>query len=153
MAVLVGTLSQDVVLRMYTTDSTARCKSISRQVNASYMTCLSALPLLHAAPGDYEPINRTLTFNGETSRIVIPVRVVNDDIDEEDTEMLVATLRLEPVEGDSPNVQVVPDQATLLIQDDDSKMNVHSHPAFLKRMQTLPCRNSNWRGNSLVHGE
>ena len=30
-AVLFGTLSQDVVLRMYTTDSTARCKSISRQ--------------------------------------------------------------------------------------------------------------------------
>lgn len=52
---------------------------------------------------------------------MIPVRIVNDAIDEEDEE-LISRLQLEPVEGSLPNVQVDPDQTTLIIEDDDSKL-------------------------------
>ena len=52
---------------------------------------------------------------------MIPVRIINDGVDEED-EQLLSRLQLEPVEGDSPNVQVQPNQATLIILDDDGKI-------------------------------
>ena len=54
---------------------------------------------------------------------MIPVRIVNDGVDEED-EQLLSRLQLEPVEGDLPNVQVEPAEATLIIVDDDSKKTV-----------------------------
>ena len=73
------------------------------------------------APDDYEPINTTLTFNNERSRLVIPIRIVNDEVFEDD-EQLLSRLQLEPVEGDSPNVQVEPSRAILTIVDDDSKV-------------------------------
>ena len=75
----------------------------------------------HSAPDDYEPINRTLTFDSERSRIVIPVRIVNDGVDEED-EQLLSRLQLEPLEGGSPNVQVQPNEASLIILDDDGNL-------------------------------
>ena len=75
------------------------------------------------APDDYEAVNMTLTFDSATSRLVIPVRIVNDAIDEEDEE-LISRLQLEPVEeGSLPNVQINPDQTTLIIEDDDGKLN------------------------------
>ena len=49
---------------------------------------------------------------------MIPVRIINDGVDEED-EQLLSRLQLEPVEGESPNVQVAPSEATLTILDDD----------------------------------
>ena len=52
---------------------------------------------------------------------MIPVRIVNDAIDEEEEE-LISRLQLEPVEGSLPNVQVDPDQTTFIIEDDDSKL-------------------------------
>ena len=55
---------------------------------------------------------------------MIPVRIVNDGVDEED-EQLLSRLQLEPVEGDLPNVQVEPSEATLIIVDNDSKKTVH----------------------------
>ena len=79
-------------------------------------------PFSHSAPDDYELINRTLTFDSERSRLVVPVRIINDGVDEED-EQLLSRLQLEPVEGDSPNVQVLPNQATLTILDDDGKIS------------------------------
>ena len=51
---------------------------------------------------------------------MIPVRIINDGVDEED-EQLLSRLQLEPVEGDSPNVQVSPNEALLVIVDDDGK--------------------------------
>ena len=68
---------------------------------------------------------------------MIPVRIVNDGVDEED-EQLLSRLQLEPVEGDLPNVQVEPAEATLIIVDDDSKriilntvtVNVHKTLLF-----------------------
>ena len=51
---------------------------------------------------------------------MIPVRIINDGVDEED-EQLLSRLQLEPVEGDSPNVLVQPNMATLIILDDDGK--------------------------------
>ena len=51
---------------------------------------------------------------------MIPVRIINDGVDEED-EQLLSRLQLEPVEGDSPNVLVQPNLATLIILDDDGK--------------------------------
>ena len=80
-------------------------------------------PFSHSAPDDYEPINRTLTFDSERSRLVVPVRIINDGVDEED-EQLLSSLQLEPVEGDSQNVQVLPNQATLTILDDDGKISL-----------------------------
>ena len=65
----------------------------------------------------------TLTFNSASTRLVIPVRIVNDAIDEDD-EQLISRLELEPVEGDLPNVQVDPSEATLTIVDDDGELNV-----------------------------
>ena len=113
-AVLVGTLSQEVVVRIYSMDSSARCEELN--------DLLAFFELIYyAAPDDYEPINRTLTFDSERSRVVIPVRIVNDGVDEED-EQLLSRLQLEPVEGDSPNVQVQPNEATLIILDDDGKI-------------------------------
>ena len=64
----------------------------------------------------------TLTFDSASSRLVIPVRIVNDAIDEDD-EQLISRLELEPVEGDLPNVQVDPAQTTLTIVDDDGELN------------------------------
>ena len=115
-AVLGGTLSQDVIVRIYTMDSTARCKlSFGRS-----QVIFTELVILPSAPEDYQPLNRTLTFNSSITRLTIPVRIVNDEIDEED-EQLISRLQLEPVEGDLPNVQVDPAQAILIIVDDDSK--------------------------------
>ena len=115
-AVLGGTLSQDVTVRIYTMDSTARCKlSFDRS-----QVIFTKLVILPSAPEDYQPLNRTLTFNSTITRLTIPVRIVNDEIDEED-EQLISRLQLEPVEGDLPNVQVDPAQAILIIVDDDSK--------------------------------
>ena len=74
--------------------------------------------ICHSAPDDYEPINRTLTFDSEKSSLVVPVRIINDGVNEEN-EQLLSRLQLESVEGDSPNVQVLPNQATLTILDDD----------------------------------
>ena len=51
---------------------------------------------------------------------MIPVRIVDDEIDEED-EQLFSRLQLEPIEGNSPNVEVDPAQAILIIVDNDSK--------------------------------
>ena len=114
-AVLGGTLSQEVVVRIYTMDSTARCKlSFGKFSTVVVKSCHPS------APEDYEPLNRTLTFSSTITRLMIPVRIVNDDIDEEN-EQLVSRLQLEPVGGDLPNVQVDPAQATLIVVDDDSK--------------------------------
>lgn len=52
---------------------------------------------------------------------MIPIRIVNDEVFEDD-EQLLSRLQLEPVEGDSPNVQVEPSRAILTIVDDDSKV-------------------------------
>ena len=68
---------------------------------------------------------------------MIPVKIVNDGVDEEN-EQLLSRLQLEPVEGDLPNVQVEPAEATLIIVDDDSKrimlntvtVNVHKTLLF-----------------------
>ena len=115
-AVLGGTLSQEVVVRIYTMDSTARCKLSF----VKFQLILTRLIILPSAPEDYEPLNRTLTFSSTITRLMIPLRIVNDEIDEEN-EQLVSRLQLEPVGGDLPNVQVDPAQATLIIVDDDSK--------------------------------
>ena len=56
---------------------------------------------------------------------MIPVRIINDAIVEEEEE-LISRLQLEPVEGNLPNVQIDPDQTTLIIEDDDSEWNCFS---------------------------
>ena len=107
------------------------------------------LSFLSLAPDDYEPINTTLTFDSDTVRIVIPVRIVNDEIDEED-EQLLSRLQLEPVEGDLPNIQVDPSQASLTIEDDDSKKwgTLTLHVVLVR---TISCRSHNWCRNSNLH--
>ena len=95
-AVLRGELSGPVVVRISTMDGTALSGS------------------------DYESVNTTITFDPDNTRILVPVPVLEDDIDEEDEDIL-ARLGLEPGGGDQ-NVQISPDEAKLLIIDDDSKL-------------------------------
>jgi hypothetical protein len=92
-AVLQGELSGPVVLRISTMDGTA----------------ISAR--------DYESVDQTLTFDTATTRIPVTVAILEDNIDEED-ESILARLALEPESRDE-NVQIVPENATLLIVDDD----------------------------------
>ena len=95
-AVLQGELSGPVVVRISTMDGTALSGS------------------------DYESVNMTITFDPDNTRILVPVPVLEDDIDEEDEDIL-ARLGLEPGGGDQ-NVQISPDEATLVINDDDGEL-------------------------------
>jgi len=58
-----------------------------------------------------------LTFNASMERIPVEILIVNDDIDE-NSENLFSRLRLESLDA---NVDVIPDEATILILDDDGK--------------------------------
>ena len=97
-AVLRGELSGPVVVRISTMDGTALSGS------------------------DYESVNITITFDPDNTRILVPVPVLEDDIDEEDEDIL-ARLGLEPG-GGNQNIQISPDEATLVIVDDDSKFEL-----------------------------
>ena len=90
--VLRGELSEPVVVRLLTVDGTAQ------------------------SGRDYQSVNQTLTFTPDITTQTVSVPVMDDEIDEEDEDIL-ATLELE---GDQ-NVQIQPDEATLLILDDDGK--------------------------------
>ena len=92
-SVLTGELSAPVVVRLSTMDDTAQ------------------------SPADYQSVNQTLTFTPDQTTLTISVPVTDDEIDEDD-ENILAELDLEPGLGDQ-NVQIQPDQATLLIVDDD----------------------------------
>jgi hypothetical protein len=96
-AVLQGELSGPVVVRISTVDGTANSGS------------------------DYEGVNQTLTFDTATTRIPVTVPILEDNIDEED-ENILARLSLEPESRDE-NVQIVPQNATLLIIDDDCEFH------------------------------
>ncbi|ORU95142.1 MAG: hypothetical protein A6F71_10890 [Cycloclasticus sp. symbiont of Poecilosclerida sp. M] len=93
--VLQGELSGPVVVRIYTMDGTALSDT------------------------DYQSVNITLTFSPATTTAVISVPLLNDDIDEED-EDINARLELEPEDGQQ-NVQIDPDEAKLIIIDDDGE--------------------------------
>ena len=90
--VLTGELSAPVTVRLSTMDATA------------------------LSPADYQSVDQTLTFTPDQRTLTISVPVVDDQVDEEE-ESVLATLALEGL-GDQ-NVQIQPDQATLLIADDD----------------------------------
>ena len=51
------------------------------------------------APVDYEAVNQTLTFDGDNSRRVIQVSIVDDSVDE-DEEVFVSRLFLESAAGE-----------------------------------------------------
>ena len=74
---------------------------------------------------------------------MIPVRIINDGVDEED-EQLLSRLQLEPVEGDSPNVLVQPNLATLIILDDDGKKFCFILPCAGNKVLLLNLRRLNW---------
>ena len=92
-AVLQGLLSDDVAVRFYTEDGTALSTS------------------------DYTSANQTLTFSPTTTRMTISVPIQDDNIDEDD-EYFIGRLELDP-SGSEKNVQIQPDEAQLLILDDD----------------------------------
>ena len=93
--VLQGELSGPVVVRMYTMDGSA------------------------LSSRDYESLNTTITLSPDVLSVNISVKVMDDKIDE-NRESLLARLRLEPADEDQ-NVQIQPDEATLLITDDDGR--------------------------------
>ena len=94
-AVLQGELSDDVAVRIFTEDGTAVSSS------------------------DYTSLDRTLTFSPTNTRMLISVAVQDDNIDEDD-EYLIGRLELDPA-GGQINIQIQPDEARLLIQDDDGE--------------------------------
>ena len=63
-----------------------------------------------------------LTFSSNTGRVLVNVSIINDDIDE-NQENLFTRLSLESVDA---RVSVAPDEATILIVDDDGKQAVNS---------------------------
>ena len=63
-----------------------------------------------------------LTFNSNTGRVLVNVSIINDEVDEIQ-ENLFTRLRLESVDA---SVSVAPDEATILIVDDDGKQAVNS---------------------------
>ena len=92
-SVLQGELSGPVVVRISTRDGSA------------------------LSDEDYEALNMTLTFSPDMLRIIVTVDIVDDQVDEEQ-EYLLAGLELEPVDGE-PAIQIQPDEATILIEDND----------------------------------
>ena len=88
--------------------------------------CVFELICLFLAPDDYEPVNQTLLFDATNTRRVVRITIVNDQILENDEDFL-SRLALEPVDGDQPNVQIDPAEATLVIQDEDGKRTMNSN--------------------------
>jgi len=94
--VLQGELSEPVVVRVSTADGTA----------------LTSL--------DYDSINQTLIFSSDTTTHSIRVPIMDDQIDEIDEDIF-ARLQLES-DIDDQNVQIEPNEANLLILDNDGKL-------------------------------
>lgn len=94
--VLQGSLSEDVVVRIFTEDATALSSS------------------------DYTSVDQLLTFSSTNTTITVSVPIQDDNIDEDD-EYLRMRIELDPASGQT-NVQLMPDQAQLFIQDDDGKI-------------------------------
>ena len=67
-----------------------------------------------------------LTFNSNTGRVLVNVSIINDEVDE-NQENLFTRLRLESVDA---RVSVAPDEATILIVDDDGKQPVNSTTVY-----------------------
>lgn len=76
---------------------------------------------LSAGPQDFSALDMLLTFNSNTGRVLVNISIINDEIDE-NQENLFARLRLESVNA---SVSVAPDEATILIVDDDGKQVVN----------------------------
>lgn len=77
----------------------------------------------YVGPADFSALDVLLTFNASTERIPVQILIVNDDIDE-NSENLLSRLRLESVDA---SVSVTPDEATILILDDDGE---YAHASF-----------------------
>ncbi len=92
-AVLQGELSEDVAVRIFTEDGTALSTT------------------------DYTSVDQILTFSPTNTRIMVSVNIQDDAVDEND-EYLIGRLELDPA-GGVQNIQIQPDEARLLILDDD----------------------------------
>ena len=76
---------------------------------------------LSAGPQDFSALDTLLTFNSNTRRVLVNISIINDEVDE-NQENLFTRLRLESVDA---SVSVAPDEATILIVDDDGKEAVN----------------------------
>ena len=85
----------------------------------SSLTSLSPIISLYPlspAPEDYLAIDTTLTFGPGVTTIDIDVVIINDNADEENMEDFLSILQLITVRD---NVDINPDQTTIIIVDDD----------------------------------
>ena len=82
--------------------------------NEAIMDCTHLLP--NTEPMDYLAVDMPITFSPTVSRIMVPVTIINDLVDEEQEEF-VAELELITV----TNVTVAPREATVFIDDDDGE--------------------------------
>ena len=79
-----------------------------------------------AGPQDFSALDMLLTFSSNTGRVLVNVSITNDEVDE-NQENLFTRLRLESVDA---RVSVAPDEATILIVDDDGKQPVNSTTVY-----------------------
>ena len=81
-----------------------------------YLTLLLCF-LFYSAPSDYTGVlNQALTFSSPSPSMNVPVPIINDDFDEEDTETFFASLVLDT---NNPRVLISPSLAEVIIMDND----------------------------------
>ena len=71
------------------------------------------------APDDYDTVNRVLTFSPSTTRVSVPISIVEDNIDET-LENFFASLTL--ISSDGGSVQLRPDRAVVIIRSVGGKL-------------------------------
>ena len=85
-------------------------------------TCTHTHTHTHTADEDFEAVTTTLSF-GRDSQQIITITILDDNQIESSETIL---LELQIAEELSGNIQLIPDVAQVLIQDNDSK-SVHSN--------------------------
>ena len=115
-AVLSGELSEDVVVGFNTQDDTA----------TGLLTFRSLCRFMHTpfpATDDYETISSLLTFGPGVTTRAVSIPITNDNVHEPDPEQFLANLGLLTT---GVEVTIAPDQATVVINDDDGKVPIYT---------------------------
>ena len=71
----------------------------------------------YEAPEDFSSVSTPLTFNSDVTNIQVQILIV-DDSESESVENFLANLTMIT---DDVNVEIIPDQATIFITDNDGK--------------------------------
>ena len=111
-AVLSGELSEDVVVGFNTQDDTATGL-------LAFSNLCDFTHFLFPATDDYETISFLLTFGPGVTTRAVSIPITDDGVHEPDPEQFLASLGLLTT---GVEVTITPDQATVVINDDDGKV-------------------------------